>query len=201
MKSIMSKAFYAICVLLTACCISYVTSVSYIGNLSFAQSNTNKTNSLDNQAPTTSLNISSARGSIASLQNDESAQPTWIISGQWNITNPTQSNQSNTSNAIAFHASLAMVKTDGTERHRHKISDFKLSRSSTIGANAPFDTAVLNGTSTLSMVDGPPREDVPTGIKLMNRGAISIWLDPSAIDNHFGNTPIYGTMGTFKGTQ
>jgi hypothetical protein len=23
---------------------------------------------------------------------------------------------------------------------------------------------------------------------------ISIWLDPSRIDNHFGNTPIYGIV-------
>jgi hypothetical protein len=197
MKSIMLKAFY-ICLIVTIYGISYVTSVS---NISFAQSNTNETSSVGNQTATTNLNINSARGSIASLQNDESGQSTWIITGQWNITNPIQSNQSNSSNTITFDASLTMVKKDGTERHRHKISDFKLSHASLISANAPYDTAVLNGTSTLSMVDGPPREVVPTTIQLMNRGAISIWLDPSAIDNHFGNTPIYGTIGTFKTTQ
>jgi hypothetical protein len=28
----------------------------------------------------------------------------------------------------------------------------------------------------------------------MGNNALSIYLDPAAVNNHFGNTPIYGTI-------
>jgi hypothetical protein len=31
-------------------------------------------------------------------------------------------------------------------------------------------------------------------IRITGDKVISIWLDPSKVNNHFGNTPIYGTV-------
>src|SRR5918995_5841292 len=46
-----------------------------------------------------------AFGTIASLQNDENGNPTWIVSGLWkgslSMDNKTQGNQSTTANATA----------------------------------------------------------------------------------------------------
>ena len=47
--------------------------------------------------------------------------------------------------------------------------------------------------ATVSLKAGPAK-DVPISIKLMGDSAVSIWIDPSKTENHFGNTPIYGTQ-------
>jgi hypothetical protein len=39
-----------------------------------------------------------------------------------------------------------------------------------------------------------PATDIPTTIKITGDKVLSVWLDPSRIDNHFGNTPIYGLV-------
>jgi hypothetical protein len=75
---------------------------------------------------------------------------------------------------------------DGTAAHKHTITDFKLSGNPSINGN----TTTFNGTATVSLKQGPVR-DVPISIKLMGDKAVSIWIDPSKTENHFGNTPIY----------
>ena len=54
-------------------------------------------------------------------------------------------------------------------------------------------TRIFIGTSTASLKEGPTT-DIPTSIRIMGDKVISIWLDPSKVNNHFGNTPIYGTI-------
>jgi hypothetical protein len=39
-----------------------------------------------------------------------------------------------------------------------------------------------------------PVTGVPLSIKAMDNNAVSIWVDPTKIQNHFGNTPIFGTI-------
>ena len=39
-----------------------------------------------------------------------------------------------------------------------------------------------------------PVNDVPISIKTLNNNVISIWTDPVKINDHFGNTPIYGLI-------
>jgi hypothetical protein len=36
--------------------------------------------------------------------------------------------------------------------------------------------------------------DVPLSIRTLDDNVISIWVDPAKTMNHFGNTPIYGTI-------
>ena len=43
------------------------------------------------------------------------------------------------------------------------------------------------------MRDGPVTS-VPTSVTDMGNNVVSIYLDPTAVNNHFGNTPIYGTI-------
>jgi hypothetical protein len=54
-------------------------------------------------------------------------------------------------------------------------------------------TAVFNGTSTITMKDGPV-SNVPTSVTDMGNNVVSIYMDPTAVSNHFGDTPIYGTI-------
>jgi hypothetical protein len=66
---------------------------------------------------------------------------------------------------------------------------FIASNSSQIG-NA---TLVFNGTTTASLREGPVT-DRPTSISIIEDKVISIWLDPSKVNHHFWDTPIYGLV-------
>ena len=150
-----------------------------------------------------------AFGTIASLQNDEYGNPTWIVSGIWkgslSMSNETQdigSNQTNTTSTAAnatsttggppnatFNSKFNMVMTNGSAMHDHEIYNFKLASMS----NPNNTTSVFNGTATITMRQGPV-ENVPVSIKRIDNNVISIWADPTMINNHFGNTPIFGTI-------
>ena len=43
------------------------------------------------------------------------------------------------------------------------------------------------------MKDGPIT-NVPTNITILGDSAISIWINPSKVNNHFGDSPVYGTQ-------
>ena len=58
-------------------------------------------------------------------------------------------------------------------------------------------TMTYTGNSTVSMREGP-LVDVPTTIKFSGE-IISIFPDPSAVNQHFGNTPIYGVITPEEG--
>jgi hypothetical protein len=145
-----------------------------------------------------------AFGTIASLQNDENGNPTWIVSGLWegSLTNKTQGGEGNqtatTTNASAataslpnatFHSKFNMVMTNGSAMHDHEIYDFTLADISKTNNS----TIVYNGTATITMRQGPV-PDVPISIETMDNNTISIWADPTKLNNHFGDTPIFGII-------
>lgn len=131
-----------------------------------------------------------ALGTISSIQNNASGKPTWILTGPWQliIPQPGKMSPTNPPKAAIFNATFRMIKIDGTEPHRHTISDFKLTHSTISNTHSVF-----NGTATVTLKDGP-HKDVPISIRIMHQGAMSLWIDPTKTNNHFGNTPIYGTV-------
>jgi hypothetical protein len=138
-------------------------------------------------------------GIISSVQNDESGQPAWIVAGHWTSTlagnNTANVNQTTGSTTTApfggspFDMQIEMVRLDSSAGHTHSITNFVVAN-----VSQPDNmTKVFNGTSTASMREGPVT-GIPTSIKIMGDKVISIWLDPSRIENHYGNTPIYGLV-------
>jgi len=115
-------------------------------------------------------------GSIASIQNGKDGKPEWILSGGWEFIN---------SSSPGFN----MVMLNGTAPHKHKITDFKMTGSPTKSGIA----TTYNGTATVTLKTGPA-SDVPISIKLMGPRAMSLWIDPTKTEGHFGNTPIYGVQ-------
>ena len=77
---------------------------------------------------------------------------------------------------------------DGSQAHSHVITNFRLSN---ISSNEN-GTTTYTGNSTISMPEAA-FEDVPTSIKISGE-IVSIFLDPSSVDGHYGNTPIYGAV-------
>jgi hypothetical protein len=143
-----------------------------------------------------------ARGTIASLQNDKDGKPAWIVSGLWrgSLTNMSSatammssSANSTTSKtnlpAATFDSVFNMVMLNGSALHKHQLSNVTLT-----GMSMPDKkTVVYNGTATITMKEGPVN-DVPISIRTLTDNVISIWVDPAKTMNHFGNTPIYGTI-------
>jgi hypothetical protein len=135
-------------------------------------------------------------GPISSIQNGEKGKPEWIITGHWKTNllseNASKSVADNTTSPFArspFDTQIEMVRLNGTAGHTHTITNFVLTNMS-----QPNNmTKVFIGTSTASMREGPVT-DIPTTIRIMGDKVISIWLDPSRIENHYGNTPIYGVI-------
>ena len=128
------------------------------------------------------LSKSSLMGAITSIQNDITGKTNWIVGGAYKMSNI------NTANPI-FDGTFYMIKTDGTAPHKHTISDFKMSGTPVVANNS----TTFNGTSTVIMKDGPVK-DVLTNIKFEDESSVSIWLDPTKTNNHFGSTLIYGTQ-------
>ncbi len=85
-----------------------------------------------------------------------------------------------------------MVKTDSSENHKYRISDFRL-----INSSIHPKVATINGTADMRLASSMLK-DVPVSIRLMDRGSgdktVSIWIDPVRVENHFGNTAIYGIV-------
>jgi hypothetical protein len=142
-----------------------------------------------------------ASGTIASLQNDKDGKPAWVVSGIWkgSLTNMTSAAMMSSSSAngtskknlptATFNTVFEMVMLNGSALHKHQISNFTLT-------GMPMSnekTVVYNGTATITMKEGPVN-DVPLSIRTLNDNVISIRVDPAKTMNHFGNTPIYGTI-------
>ena len=123
-------------------------------------------------------------GRTVGIVDDENGNPVWIISGIWktNLSNQTQARD----NSTVFDASFEMIKTDGTSKHTHTMTNFVLADTS-----SQNNHTVFNGTGTISMPQGPVTE-VPISIQVMNNSLGIINIGPNKIDNHFGTEPLYG---------
>ena len=139
-------------------------------------------------------NITSSTGLISSVQTNASGKPTWVLSGQWILTipHPLKINQTNPPTAADFNAGFGMIKIDGTSIHTHTISNFKL-----LGSYINGNDLILRGTATVSMKDGPVN-DVPITITILNQGLLTLLVDPIKTNNHFGDSPIYGTVNSIS---
>jgi hypothetical protein len=125
-------------------------------------------------------------GTISSIQNDHNGKPAWILTGFWKTN---LINQTSNASAAVFNTSFRMIMTNGSAMHTHTITGFVLKNKSVPNKT----TTVFNGTATASLKEGPVA-NIPTSIKVLDNKVISIWLDPTKVKNHFGNTPIYGVV-------
>jgi hypothetical protein len=136
-------------------------------------------------------------GMISSIQNDEQGQPGWIVAGHWMMEMASQNNTATSnmtgsiSNIAGFDATLHMVMLNGSAMHSHEISNFTQTGDATFDSST--NSTTITGTATITMREGPV-PDVPTTIEIAQDKVIAISPDPAAVENHFGDTPIYGIV-------
>ena len=83
-----------------------------------------------------------------------------------------------------------MVMKNGSAPHMHQISNATISDVKMDGNNE-----VTQGSVTITMKDGPVL-NVPTTWTTSDNNTLAIELDPSMVNNHFGESPIYGLVLT-----
>ncbi len=118
-------------------------------------------------------------GPIASINND------WVLAGSY----MGYGNPSNLSDS-GFHATFSMVMKNGTGYHMHQMSNATIEDVRMDGNNT-----VMQGSVTVTMKDGPV-SNLPTTWTINNNNTLAISMDPSKVNDHFGNTPIYGVEST-----
>ncbi|HJU94890.1 MAG TPA: hypothetical protein VJ643_02555, partial [Nitrososphaera sp.] len=139
-------------------------------------------------------------GMISSIQNNEQGEPAWIVSGHWMMEMASPQNDTTTtsdatggsiSNIAGFDATLHMVMLNGSAMHNHEISNFAQTGEATFDSST--NSTTITGTATVTMREGPV-PNVPTTIEIAQDRVIAISPDPAALENHFGDTPIYGIV-------
>jgi hypothetical protein len=139
-----------------------------------------QTNSTAQQQQSTSSNTSDKSGIITSVQTD--AQGKWNLNGTWSL-------KGVNSVSPTFTSEFSMAKLDGSAKHKHNISDFKIAGKPATDSSGTTYT----GTATITMKE-KPATNVPVTILISNNGAFSIKVDQKATSDHFGNTPIMGKV-------
>ena len=139
--------------------------------------------------------LKSAFGPIIGLSVNDTGNVDWLMSGNWRSLltgdptgDPILSNQS----SGAFTAAIEMIKPDGTDRHTHALTQFVVTDRT---QNADNNSTIINGTSTISLLEGPA-VDIPTTIERSNNwNVFVIIIDPESVNYHFGKSPyIYGII-------
>lgn len=141
-------------------------------------------------------------GTVSSIQYDNNGKPAWIVTGIWKGNLPLSNhssgfgeaeeivaNRSTADGSSSFNTQFEMVRLDGKVVYDHTITNFVITNIS----QPNNTTKVFSGTTTASMKEEPVT-DIPTSITITGGKVISIQLDPSKVDDHFGNTPIYGLV-------
>lgn len=133
-------------------------------------------------------NATTLNGEIGSIQGAQEQLFAWSTAGDWvmQLDGPLIGRAE--PQVQSFNATIHMVRLDGNVLHEHEVSNFtQYSVSHTGDAITTF-----NGTFSVSMREGIVN-DVPGYIQFTG-DLVSIWLDPTALENHFGPTPIQGMV-------
>ena len=143
------------------------------------------------------LNREYVFGPLGGVATNDSENIDWVLTGNWRsiltndmVTNANDIAMLNNQTSGAFRAAIEMIKPDGTDRHTHTLTDFVVVN---VAKSSENNSTVFNGTSTISLQDGPA-VDIPTTIERSSNGDVFvITIDPESVDYHFGKSPlIYG---------
>lgn len=136
----------------------------------------------------TQANTTMLRGEIGSIQTAHDGTFSWSTGGDWMMRLDGPLTGRPNPHILSFNATIHMVRLDGNVLHEHKIYNFNQTSVSQIGDQS----TIFNGTMTVTLREGPV-QNIPGYIHILG-DSIAIWVDPRAVANHFGQTPIYGIV-------
>lgn len=136
-----------------------------------------------------------ATGSISSLvmvssnNNNRTADPQYILSGDWNVL-------ASNGNITDFSANFTMVSINGTDRHMHSITNF----SSNVVAPLILDIhgTTFTGESDITTDGNVTWHAIQTTGTIARQDTIEITFNHENVNNHFQNQPIYGVVSSIQ---
>jgi hypothetical protein len=159
---------------------------------------------------TPNMNNSAVQGglisneSMSSVSNLTTSYQDKILSGTWRI-------DVVNGNVEYFKSNMTMVTPIGTDMHDHLI-EFKSNPATVEIAALNFSQNDKNVTS-ISRADGSMAfsggadiltngviewRAIPTSVSIFDENVINIKLDPKTVNNHFSETPIYGSVNSIE---
>jgi hypothetical protein len=136
----------------------------------------------------TQSNTTMLSGEIGSIQSAHQGEFSWSTSGEWTMQLDGPLTGRPDPQIESFNATIHMVRLDGNLLHQHEISNFNQSSVTHLGDAV----TTFNGTMTVTLREGPV-ENVSGYIQLVG-DSIAVFVDPRAVDEHFGPTPIHGAV-------
>jgi hypothetical protein len=186
------------------------------GNLTNITTTANQPSPNEGSSALRNLIVENAEGTFTSLQTDLDNK-TWITTGEYEFaSDPTNTSQSNSS-TTQFNATIDMKGTDNSGAHEHEISEFKLINSS-FGSSNEGTNLTFNGTASIE-TDVGLYSEVPISIRFIDGAPAIVSIDTQTneirpqwvpgggtiilsiderVQDHFGNTPVYGGIKEVK---
>lgn len=139
--------------------------------------------------PTGNFNATGSISSLVVVGNNRTADPQYILSGDWNVL-------ASKGNITDFSANFTMVSLNGTDRHMHSITNF----SSNVAAPLILDIhgTTFTGESDIATDDNVTWHAIQTTVAIARHDTIKITFNHNDLNNHFQNQPIYGVVTSIQ---
>jgi hypothetical protein len=139
------------------------------------------------QAPSSTSGLK-AGGKIDSLISINATNK-WIATGDWNLL-------INAGSPSSLVAEMSWQNIKGTLSHTHGFDNFKPSVNGIV--LRPDKSVALNGSMNVLTNGHTTWRNVPTSINIEKGKTITIFVDDTRINHHFGGQPIYGIVSSFE---
>jgi hypothetical protein len=129
--------------------------------------------------------ISSLIPTMITTTSNTTANPQYIVSGDWNIL-------ASNGNITDFGANFTMVSVNGTDRHTHSITNF----TSNVVTPLILDVhgTTFTGESDITTDENVTWRAIQTTVTLARQDTVSITFNHNNVNEHFQNQPIYGVV-------
>lgn len=129
--------------------------------------------------------ISSLIPTIVTTTSNTTADPQYILSGDWNIL-------ASNGNITDFRANFTMVSVNGTDRHTHSITNFMSNVVTPLILDIHGTT--FTGESDITTDENVTWRAIQTTVTISRQDTVSITFNHNNVNRHFQNQPIYGVV-------
>ncbi len=116
----------------------------------------------------------------------------WLATGNWSLI-------LNNGNVTSFETKMTWYNSTGTNAHTHELTNFRKSLADIQGSpvSATAKQIIIKGVSDVGANGRVSWTEIPTTITINDRKIISIAIDDTKTNRHFGGQPLLGIVDSF----
>jgi len=116
----------------------------------------------------------------------------WLATGNWSLI-------LNNGNVTSFETKMTWYNSTGTNAHTHELTNFRESLADIQGSpvSATAKQIIIKGVSDVGANGRVSWTEIPTTITINDRKIISIAIDDTKTNRHFGGQPLLGIVDSF----